>query len=140
MAPETRFYQSLRNNCPPLWHWQRIESPTGLGIPDVNLFIPKVGEVWLELKSATKPIIRSAQHAWIKKRMILGSNVAIVFQFGKKIKIWDTPNFGVEATTTQGRLKVNTDPNYECEFSNFAETLILSLTKKTANQNILNDE
>ena len=72
--------------------------------------------------------------------MILGSNVAIVFQFGKKIKIWDTPNFGVEATTTQGRLKVNTDPNYECEFSNFAETLILSLTKKTANQNILNDE
>ena len=45
---EKKFWQSLKRLLPDV-HWQRIETTTASGVPDVNGCY-KAGEFWLELK------------------------------------------------------------------------------------------
>ena len=64
MTAETKFYKYLVRGTPRTWHWQRIETSTAQGVPDVNLYIPEVGELWLELKIANpSTVLRPQQNA-----------------------------------------------------------------------------
>ena len=128
MTPEVKFYQWLVRGTPSTLHWQRIETTTAQGVPDVNLFIPEAGEIWLELKMA-KPstVLRPQQNAWIKKRMFLGGKVAVVARAKNDILIWDN-GFDTELTKS-GRLKISSGPQYSCSLGAFEKIMKKILTK-----------
>lgn len=141
MTPETIFYKSLITKFPKHWHWQRIETTTASGVPDLNVFIPTRGEVWLELKAASSPVIRSAQNAWIKKRQLLGGNVIIVLKTGDQIKMWDSPDFQIKKTGSPNRLMIVSEPNYTTDLKHFVSVLNFSIdTKMHKNKPIDKDE
>ena len=62
---ESKFYQELKKAWPNV-HFQRIETTTGLGIPDVNCCVNGV-EFWLELKVSLgkRLAITKYQKSWI---------------------------------------------------------------------------
>lgn len=79
MRTERDLYNWLRSNLH--GHWQRIETTTGSGVPDVNRCHKGV-ESWFELKVHTGPAIilpekaekkaRGAQVGWMKERSAHG--------------------------------------------------------------------
>jgi hypothetical protein len=121
MTAEQKFYKAFKDAMPPWWHFQRIETTTDSGVPDVNLFIPapehnyidcRCGmnmQWWIELK-AQAVYLRPAQNAWIKKRMSMGCPVAIIARVGKTIKVWDS--FFDVIPMRNGKLKILSDPNH----------------------------
>ena len=129
MTAETKFYKYLVKGTPPTWHWQRIETSTAQGVPDVNLYIPEVGELWLELKIANpSTVLRPQQNAWIKKRQFLGGNAAIIARKKTDILIWDN---GFETDLTKsGRLKITTGPQYTCNLAGLEKVMKLILKSK----------
>ena len=128
---ESAYYRSLREATPKSWMWQRIETTTAAGVPDVNLFIPKIGEIWIETKLSKnkKTILRSAQYAWISKRWFLGGRAAIISKDRHLNLIWDSP-LEVVPTTTEGRLMITSAPDYICTIVNLEETITKILTSK----------
>lgn len=75
---ESKFWQTLKKSLP--GHWQRIETMTGGGVPDVNGCV-QGQEIWLELKilvGKTYPRWQSSQgvtplqHAWLTNRARVG--------------------------------------------------------------------
>ncbi len=91
---EKKFWQALKRLLPDV-HWQRIETTTGCGIPDVNGCY-KAGEFWLELKvlkgkhslsfqSSLKPL----QSAWLFKRWLAGGRCFIAACYEDEILVWN---------------------------------------------------
>jgi len=108
MTPEARFRKNLTESLNPEWHIQNIESTIQNGIPDVNIAIPNVGEIWLELK-ATKPALRREQLAWIRKRQILNCPVGVLCKKQSGMHLWLT-RFDVNATSSG--IIIKTPPNH----------------------------
>jgi len=129
---ESEFYQTLVNATPKQWMWQRIETTTALGVPDVNLFGPSLGEMWIETKLAKsgRTILRSAQHAWIIKRIYLGGKCAVISKDKHLIKIWNK-HFNVVRTVTDQRLEIVSEPDYTTTIVEFQKTIEKILTKRT---------
>lgn len=48
-APEARFTGWFQKTLPPAWHFQRIETTTGRGVPDGHLCAGG-REAWVEFK------------------------------------------------------------------------------------------
>lgn len=91
MNPETRFYKHLKTILPQDWFLQRIETTTGVGIPDLNVLIPHLGDFWAELKYSpmTSVKLRKEQYAWLKKRQYLGGKACVINKDKKgAIGIW----------------------------------------------------
>jgi len=128
---ESQFYRTLVEATPKNWMWQRIETSTASGVPDVNLFIPEMGELWIETKltKSKKTILRSAQYAWVTKRWFLGGRALIVSRDRHIIQIWSSP-LAVAPTTTEGRLMITSPPDETCTIVNFMETIKKILTSK----------
>lgn len=88
---------------------QRVETPVGVGVPDLNYCILGA-EGWLELKAWHRktnrgpfriPTIRSAQVAWLRKRREAGGRAYIMCNLNSDIILFDgvdAPdlNFGVK--------------------------------------------
>lgn len=128
MTPEVKFYRWLVRGTPSTWHWQRIETTTAQGVPDVNLYIPHLGEVWAELKMANpSTVLRPQQNAWIRKRQILGGNAIIMARKKHEIQIWNS-RFSTELTKS-GRLKITSKPNYTVLLPSLEKTFEKILTK-----------
>ena len=64
-GPESNLWQRIKKQCPPRCHLTRIESSTGLGIPDVHIVWDGLA-FWLELKVAKVNAVRVSPHqvAW----------------------------------------------------------------------------
>ena len=64
-GPESNLWQRIKKQCPPKCHLTRIESSTGLGIPDVHLCWDGL-PFWLELKVTKANAVRVSPHqvAW----------------------------------------------------------------------------
>lgn len=77
---ENVFWDSIKKALPYV-HWQRIESSTGQGIPDVNGCIGG-DSFWLELKvvSGIKVHLRSSQVAWLMRRSDVGGSAWILIK------------------------------------------------------------
>ena len=69
------------------WHVQRIEDKYSVGIPDLNMCHPEVGEVWMEAKifswpkrSTTKVriVFKDHQKPWHRARTRAGGEVFVI--------------------------------------------------------------
>jgi len=121
MTPERRFYEWFKRTMPKEWLLQRIETTTANGVPDLNLFIPLTGQLWLEFKSfRSGPIyIRKEQYAWIKKRQLLGCNVSVIALVGNEIMFWSSP---FDVIKTKGaKLSIDSSPNFKTNRKNSPE-------------------
>jgi hypothetical protein len=74
----------LRTHLPDSWHVQAIETGgVGAGVPDLNVCIPGVGEVWIELKhtETRNAGLRPHQVSWISRRARAGGRVWIAVRY-----------------------------------------------------------
>ena len=86
---ENGFWNSIRKALTEV-HWQRIETATSQGVPDVNGCCGG-DEFWLELKVVTgnKVHLRADQAAWLMRRADAGGTVWIVIRHKDDIKLYD---------------------------------------------------
>ena len=82
---EKAFWQQIKRALPYV-HWQRIETGTGQGVPDVNGCIGG-DEFWLELKIAqgNKVKITPGQIAWLMQRIDAGGKAWIIVKKKEQI-------------------------------------------------------
>lgn len=98
MASEKAFYRQFRSNLESKdVHVQRVETPVGQGVPDVN-YCALGAEGWLELKAWTRktrrgqfriPNLRPAQLAWLRKRREAGGRAGILCRLNEDIILFD---------------------------------------------------
>lgn len=76
---ERKFWMWLRQKTP-MVHWQRIETTTGPGVPDINgCYMGK--DTWIELKINIPKkgvLLRKEQYAWITKRNMKGGRIYVL--------------------------------------------------------------
>ena len=86
---EKAFWQQIKRSLPYV-HWQRIETGTGQGVPDVNGCIGG-DEFWLELKIAqgNKVKITPGQIAWLMQRIDAGGKAWIIVKKKEQIFIYN---------------------------------------------------
>jgi hypothetical protein len=83
MTPEQKATAMLRAASPEGWFYQRIETNTGRGVPDLFLRTDKAS-LWIEMK-ASGLILRPEQWAWQRKLRMLGG---LVFTICYRKDIW----------------------------------------------------
>lgn len=116
MKPETKYvWHPLKRELDKLgWDYDRLENGAGLGMPDLNIYVPKIevgfdgkikGDVWAELKYLTGPIpkalntrvslgLRPEQFIWLQRAKRAGRKVYLVVRIGDKWWYWDDiPSF-----------------------------------------------
>ena len=97
---ERDLYEHIRRNLP-LLDWQRIESDTGMGIPDCSYV-----EGWAELKTTDgwKVTFRPNQPGWILRRTRRGGRVRVVIRqmgAGRDV-LWVVPGLWVRQLAEGG--------------------------------------
>ena len=96
-TPEQKFYQRIVRAFP-TWDFQRIETTTGSGVPDIHVCAKTRSGVavtfWLETKiqKSKTTQIRKEQLAWTTKRGRLGDDVFIIsLTPDDEVKVWECP-------------------------------------------------
>lgn len=116
-GPEAKFYQWLKRTFS-RWDFQRIETTTGLGVPDVHICAyqgtDKVPvEFWAELKALplTNVQIRKYQFAFMARRP--GANCWVINRDPKQkiISAWKYP-FSIEAGQ-RDHVKITSSPTIQ---------------------------
>ena len=79
------------------WMAQRLEDRSFSGIPDVNIHIPDVGDIWVELKYHARCPVRSVhlglskqQAAWLISNQRAGRRCLLLCRIEKKWYGWKT--------------------------------------------------
>lgn len=109
-GPERKFFQRMVRNLPK-WDFQRIETLTSLGVPDVHLCTEWGEEFWLELKApkhvreTTGTVIRPEQFAWGNRRAAKGGKVYVLSEYKDSMFLWKFPLSG---TPVKGGVKLET--------------------------------
>lgn len=119
-TPEASFYEWIKSNLP--WFFQRIETTTGSGIPDIWAAHSGRG-IWIETKACPKNsvAIRSSQYAWMCKVLWNGVPTFVWNRNPKRktlIQIWVTP-FDVEPMKKEGYLRITSEPYIETNLKDF---------------------
>ena len=99
MNPETKMaWHPLKREFEHLnWDNLRIDA---LGIPDVNVHVPKVGDVWIELKYVSSPPrypatgtieigLRREQFIWMRDARRAGRKVLLLARIGAVWYSWE---------------------------------------------------
>ncbi len=86
------------------WDYQRLEDKTAEGIPDVNIHVPGLGDVWIELKLANKglerllrtpkhlgKILQPAQYLWLRNGYNAGRMCVVLGLIDNNLYAWYTP-------------------------------------------------
>lgn len=133
MTPESKYYQSIKSTLPRQWMLQRIETTTANGVPDLNVLIPNLGELWIELKSTKSTVrLRKEQYAWLTKRMLMNGIALVFVEKNKQNLIWHKP-FKVEPCKNP-YVKITTPPDAILKNPDLTDFLIdLVKTKKNTN-------
>jgi hypothetical protein len=123
MPPEATFYDWLRRNLKDRCHFQRIETTTGSGVPDVQLTTKQPGfVVWIELKalSMTNVQIRNFQFAWIAQYPKWNAPIVLNRCINTGIiGFWRYP-FRVEYGR-KGHVKIVSTPTFACLGKDFVD-------------------
>lgn len=79
------------------WDHQRIEDRAASGIPDANVHIPGIGDVWMELKYAEPEAggsidigLEREQFIWLRQGKLSGRSCLLVARIGNKWIAWDS--------------------------------------------------
>jgi hypothetical protein len=107
MTYEQAFYTYLHKRTP--GHFQRIESSTGSGIPDI-FACWKGRSIWIEAKVGTNfPILRREQFAWGTRQTKNGGRVFVGFRrrLKKEILFYKFP---LTVKKYGNKLKVTAEP------------------------------
>lgn len=76
------------------WAYDRIENKVNLGMPDVNVHVPEVGDFWIELKFCRTPDnqislgLRKEQRNWLIEAHQAGRRVVLLARVGKEWWAW----------------------------------------------------
>lgn len=112
-GPEARFYDQLVRRFPD-WDFQRIETLTSNGVPDVHICIPFELEFWCELKApmTTKgqTCLRMEQYAWGMRRSAAGGKVWVLSRYKETVAGWVYP-FGAEPAS-KGHVSIKAQPTF----------------------------
>lgn len=80
------------------WIYDRIENRVVLGMPDVNVHVPQVGDLWVELKFVRVPLgkrvnvgLSKEQFNWLCQNTQAGRRAVLVARIGMHWYKWDTP-------------------------------------------------
>lgn len=75
----------------PRGHWQRIEDAFSVGVPDINVCVPGIGDVWIEAKNVVdipkrpttpvRPGLRPEQVVWLLTGKRAGRFVCVCIRF-----------------------------------------------------------
>lgn len=98
IVKESNLWSTIKRNLPNV-HWQRIESTTGVGIPDINGCYNGC-DFWIEIKyldafpkrPATPVRINhftAEQKLWLKRRGEVGGRVLLFVQVGREYFLFD---------------------------------------------------
>lgn len=96
---EAAFWQHIRTKMRNCWDATRIESDTGLGIPDVSYGVP-TGQGWIELKYLAgfpkredSPVkmchFTTQQKMWLKRRGRIAGNVWLFVRVADEFFLFD---------------------------------------------------
>lgn len=102
---EQKLWTMLRGLLPSV-HWQRIETMTGAGVPDVNgCYTGR--EFWIELKIITgikklsfQSEFRPTQYAWMVNRIKAGGRCFVLGMVESGDEIWVWSGQGLEGLIT----------------------------------------
>jgi hypothetical protein len=124
MKDEGLFYKWLKEEFKD-WHFQRIESTTGPGIPDVHLCANGV-ELWIELKALklTNVQIRKYQYSWMQNRANHGGNVWL-WNWDRNeniVQCWRFPTTQVDKGK-KDHVKILKEPEFELSRPVFIEQI-----------------
>ena len=107
---ERDLYDRLRGRLKDI-HWQRVETTTGSGVPDVN-GCHAGAEFWVECKvtHGWSLVIRDSQTAWITRRVGQGGRVRVaVWQSGMdRNDLWIVPGSAILVLAQVG-LRIDSD-------------------------------
>lgn len=120
-TPEQTFYDWLKRNFK--WFWQRIETATASGVPDI-LAMHKGVVLIIETKALpqTNVQLRKAQYAWIAKAYYSNVRVWVFNRNPKrpnKIQAWHAP-FKVKPGK-KDHVKIISDPDINLHKDEFAD-------------------
>lgn len=85
-------------------HWQRLEDAFAVGLPDVNVHLPGVGDLWIEVKNVppermpkrtttpVKPGLRPEQVIWLYKAKAAGRKVCVLIRL-PSLWVWYARDF-----------------------------------------------
>ncbi len=79
------------------WDHIRLENKVSLGLPDVNVHVPGVGDVWMELKFVREVDdqvnlgLRKEQYNWMVSAHKAGRRVLLIAKAGGIWYCWSTP-------------------------------------------------
>lgn len=133
MTPEAKFREWLKKNLDKDWFVQTIENTTQNGIPDMNVLVPNVGEVWIELK-AYKSYLKKWQLSWIKKRQKKNGAVMVIVQKSNGYDIYY--NDFLSELLPSGHIKIKSEPTKTAQNIREIEQQIIACIR----QNQLNIE
>jgi len=76
---------------------QRIEDRSSIGVPDLNLHIPSIGDVWIEMKFhfrlPTRTVrlgLSNQQSIWLIQNQAAGRKCALLCRLGNLWCLWNT--------------------------------------------------
>lgn len=77
------------------WVYQRIEDRSTVGVPDLNVHVPGVGDVWIELKHHARIPVRSInlglsqqQYLWLRSNQLAGRLCCLLCRVGSLWCLW----------------------------------------------------
>jgi hypothetical protein len=83
------------------WHYQRFEDKITPGIPDVNVYVPGVGELWVEMKyvkaypkqmtSRVHVGLRAEQLIWLEAAARAGRRACVLARVDSRWVLWENP-------------------------------------------------
>jgi hypothetical protein len=91
MSSEKAAVKTLRKHMLARWpgaHWQRLEDALSVGVPDITVMIPGLGELWIEAKEVdalpkrpATPIrcgLKKEQKIWLEAAQKAGREVCVM--------------------------------------------------------------
>ena len=119
-GPEANFYQTITRKFPD-WLFQRIETLTSQGVPDVHVCTDLGYEFWLELKATMtkegKTFLRMEQYAWGMRRARLLGQVWVWSKYTDHVKMWAYP-FNA-APARKGHVSIESSPTFSFPMKEF---------------------
>lgn len=115
VSSEASLWALIRPSLQRLGDVMRVENSCHPGTPDVNVYIPGLGDMWLELKHAdgwpqraSTPLRLSHytldQRRWLQRRAQAGGRVALLLRVGREILIFQWPHTEQVGNLTQSEL------------------------------------
>jgi|DEB0MinimDraft_10_1074344.scaffolds.fasta_scaffold225487_1 Holliday junction resolvase len=132
MNPESKFYRELKTAIKDV-DFQRIETSTGSGVPDLNCCSFDGKECWIELKveqAGGKVFLRKEQYAWgFRRAKMWKGKVWVAARALRSVRWYRFPHFQVEPRGNSGKyVTIKTHWQYETPMDSLDDALSFLFT------------